>query len=179
MVGNLLPDFTKQINEQTYTHEVLQGVELHRFIDAYTDSHPIFKESRSRISTDRRRFSAVLIDIFYDHFLAINWEQYHPKPLHESTQFYYTQLAQAEMPLPVRLEEAIERMPKIDLLYNYSTLKGMEHAVNRISQRIRFENNLHGGIVELENNFTDLEADFHLFFSDLKEAVARYKAPSL
>jgi len=179
MVGNLLPDFTKQINDQEYSHEVLQGVELHRFIDRFTDSHPIFKESRSRISTERRRFSAVLIDIFYDHFLAINWEQYHSKPLLESTQFYYTQLAQAEMPLPVRLEEAIERMPKIDLLYNYSTLKGMEHAVNRISQRIRFENNLHGGIVELENNFVDLEADFHLFFTDLQEAVSNYKAPSL
>ena len=179
MVGNLLPDFTKQISEKEYSNEVLQGVELHRFIDAYTDSHPIFKESRSRISTERRRFSAILIDIFYDHFLAVHWEQYHSKPLLESAQFYYTQLAQAEMPLPVRLSEAILRMPKIDLLYNYRTLNGIEHAVNRISQRIRFKNNLHGGIVELENNFIDLEADFHIFFSDLQEAVTRYRTPSL
>ena len=179
MVGNLLPDFTKQISEQEYSHTVIQGAELHRFIDRYTDSHPVFKQSRSRISTERRRFSAVLIDIFYDHFLATNWEQYSSNSLLESTQFYYTQLSQAEMPIPVRLEEAIERMPKIDLLYNYRTLKGIEHAVNRISQRIRFENNLHGGIVELENNFVDLQTDFHLFFSDLQEAVARYKEPSL
>ena len=179
MVGNLLPDFTKQISEKEYSPEVLQGVDLHRFIDAYTDSHPMFKASRRKVSTGRRRFSAVLIDIFYDHFLAINWEQYHHKPLLESTQFYYTQLAQAEMPLPARLSEAILRMPKIDLLYSYSTLKGIEHAVNRVSQRIRFENNLHGGIVELENNFADLEADFHLFFSDLQVAVTRYKEPSL
>ena len=179
MVGNLLPDFTKKITEQEYSNEIIQGVELHRFIDAYTDKHPVFKQSRSRISTERRRFSAVLIDIFYDHFLAINWEQYSSNSLLESTQFYYTQLSQAEMLIPVRLEEAIERMPKIDLLYNYRTLKGIEHAVNRVSQRIRFENNLHGGIVELENNFVDLEADFHLFFTDLQEAVSRYKVPSL
>jgi acyl carrier protein phosphodiesterase len=190
MVGNLLPDFTKKITEQEYSNEIIQGVELHRFIDAYTDKHPVFKQSRSRISTERRRFSAVLVDIFYDHFLATNWEQYssnsllestqfYYNSLLESTQFYYTQLSQAEMPIPVRLEEAIERMPKIDLLYNYRTLKGIEHAVNRVSQRIRFENNLHGGIVELENNFTDLQDDFDLFFCDLQEAVARYKAPSL
>jgi len=175
MVGNLLPDFTKQISEKEYSREVLQGVELHRFIDAYTDSHPIFKESRKRISTERRRFSAVLIDIFYDHFLAINWEQYSDDSLLESTQFYYTQLAQAEMLMPPRLTDAIKRMPKIDLLYNYRTLKGIEHAVNRVSQRIRFENNLHGGIVELENNFVELEADFHLFFSDLQKAVTRLR----
>ena len=179
MVGNLLPDFTKQISKREYSHEVLQGVELHRFIDQYTDNHPLFKQSRSRISTERRRFSPVLIDIFYDHFLALNWEQYSNSSLLESTQFYYQKLAQAEIPLPARLSEAILRMPKIDLLYNYRTLKGIEHAVNRVSQRIRFENNLHGGIVELENNFVDLEADFHLFFSDLQEAVTRYKAPSL
>ena len=172
MVGNLLPDFTKQISEQEYSHEILQGVELHRFIDRYTDSHPIFKQSRSRVSTERRRFSGILIDIFYDHFLATNWDLYSNVPLLESTQFYYLLLSQAEMPLPLRLTEAIERMPKIDLLYNYSTLKGIEHAVNRVSQRIRFENSLHGGIVELENNFADLEADFHLFFRDLQEAVS-------
>ena len=179
MVGNLLPDFTKQISQHAYSHEVLQGVELHRFIDSYTDSHPLFKQSRSRISTERKRFSPILIDIFYDHFLAINWSQYSDESLLESTQFYYLQLDQANISLPLRLTEAIERMPKIDLLYNYRTLKGIEHAVNRVSQRIRFENNLHGGIVELENNFVDLEADFHLFFSDLQEAVKRYKAPSL
>ena len=172
MVGNLLPDFTKQISGQAYSNEVLQGAELHRFIDRYTDSHPIFKQSRSRISTERRRFSGVLIDIFYDHFLAINWDLYNNDSLLQSTQFYYLQLCQAEMPLPLRLTEAIERMPKIDLLYNYRTLKGIEHAVNRVSQRIRFENNLHGGIVELENNFAELEADFHLFFRDLQEAVS-------
>mgnify|MGYP000194350434 CR=1 FL=1 len=175
MVGNLLPDFTKQISVQEYSSDVLQGVELHRFIDRYTDNHPIFKQSRNRISTERRRFSPILIDIFYDHFLAINWEQYSDDSLLESTQSYYLKLSQADIALPLRLTEAIERMPKIDLLYNYRTLKGIEHAVNRVSQRIRFENNLHGGIVELENNFLELEVDFHLFFVQLQDAVKRYK----
>lgn len=178
MVGNLLPDFTKQISGQEYSHEVLQGAELHRFIDRYTDKHPIFKQSRSRVSTERKRFSAVLIDIFYDHFLAKNWDLYSKDSLLESTQFYYLQLSQAEMPLPLRLTEAIARMPKIDLLYNYRTLKGIEHAVNRVSQRIRFENNLHGGIEELENNFLELEADFHRFFVELQDAVTDYKQRS-
>ena len=54
-------------------------------------------------------------------------------------------------------------------------MKGMEHAVNRVSQRIRFENNLYGGVEELENNFADLEADFHPFFMELQDAVSDYK----
>ncbi|MDA3946814.1 MAG: hypothetical protein PF439_09065 [Helicobacteraceae bacterium] len=72
MIGNLLPDFTKQISEEEYSAEIMQGVRLHRFIDTYTDAHPIVQQSKERISSQRRRFAPILIDIFYDHFLAIH-----------------------------------------------------------------------------------------------------------
>ncbi len=178
LVGNLLPDFTKNIHTQNYSETILTGVSLHRFIDQYTDAHPIVQESKKRISSHRRRFSGILVDIFYDHFLAIHWQQYQSQTLLESTQFFYAQLSKVESELPPRLSEAIARMPEIDLLYNYRTLKGIEHAVDRVSQRIRFKNNLHGGIIELEENFDTLESDFHCFFSDLQKAVAIYKCPS-
>ncbi len=176
MVGNLLPDFTGKIAETDYPAEVMQGVRLHRFIDAYTDSHPIVRQSKKRISLERRRFAPIMIDIFYDHFLALHWERYSTIPLRESTQAYYDHLLQADMPLPERLSESIQRMPQIDLLYNYRTLKGIEHALDRVAQRIRFKNNLHGSIEELEGNFSELEADFHRFFEALRQAVTVYQA---
>lgn len=175
MVGNLLPDFTKKIDGQAYSKELMQGVALHRFIDSFTDTHPLFHQSRRRISTERRRFSAVLVDIFYDHFLAIHWEDYNDRPLYESTRSFYRHLENAAMPLPANFAHAIERMPKIDLLFNYSTLRGMEHAVDRVAQRIRFENNLYGGVEELTENFSALQRDFHTFFAELKTAVDVYK----
>lgn len=175
MVGNLLPDFAKKIDKEIYSAEVIQGAELHRFIDSFTDQHPLFRQSRMRISAERRRFSAVLVDIFYDHFLALHWERYSGDTLLDSTRSFYRHLSTAEMPLPTRLSEAITRMEKIDLLFNYSTLEGMQHAVNRVSQRIRFENNLYGGVEELTNNFSALEADFHPFFMELEKAVEHYK----
>ncbi len=179
MVGNLLPDFTKQIITEDYSPEVVQGAELHRFIDTFTDKHPVFKESKRRVSAERRRFSGVLVDIFYDHFLAIHWDKYSAYTLRTSTLFYYEELSKTDEAIPSRLSEAIQRMPQIDLLYNYHTLSGIGHAVDRISQRIRFKNNLHGGVEELENNFLSLERDFHQFFPDLQKAVAAYKEPSL
>jgi acyl carrier protein phosphodiesterase len=66
-------------------------------------------------------------------------------------------------------------MPKIDLLFNYSTLEGMDHAVNSVSKRIRFENNLYGSVEELAKNFATLEADFYPFFQELQVAVKHYK----
>ena len=179
MVGNLLPDFTKQITPLHYNPEIMTGVALHRFIDSYTDAHPIVKISKRRISDKRRRFSGIMIDIFYDHFLAIHWQQHNIQSLRESTRFYYQQLSQANVVLPQRLEVSISRMPEIDLLYNYRTLNGIEHAINRVSQRIRFKNELEGGMEELQKEFTALENDFVLFFNDLKQAVNDYKSPSL
>jgi len=179
MVGNLLPDFSKKLAEPAFSQELLDGIALHRFIDSFTDTHPVVQHSKASISPRRRRFAGILIDIFYDHFLALHWEQYHQQTLYESTQYFYRELAKVRAPLPQRLQEAIARMPQIDLLYNYRTLRGMEHAVDRVAQRIRFKNELHGGVVELTENFEILEADFHLFFSDLREAVTVYKSPSL
>ena len=120
-----------------------------------------------------------MIDIFYDHFLALHWEQYQQETLLVSTQYYYQQLSLYSEDLPTRLKEAIVRMPQIDLLYNYKTKEGIEHAVNRTAQRIRFKNNLQGGITELLENYDVLERDFHLFFVDLEKAVKDYKSPSL
>ena len=179
MVGNLLPDFTKTLQHPDYTPDVLEGIALHRFIDAFTENHPVVKQSKERISSKRRRFSGILIDIFYDHFLALYWETYNTKTLSKSTQHYYYQLTITTVPIPTRLKEAIIRMPKIDLLYKYKTIQGIEHAVNRVSQRIRFENQMHGGVEELENNYEMLEKDFHLFFVTLQKAVKNYKSPSL
>ena len=178
LVGNLLPDFTKKIESQNFSEAVLDGVRLHRFIDQFTDAHPIVKESKKRVSPYRSRFSGILIDIFYDHFLAIHWQEYRQESLRTSTELFYKQLSQAEVKLPPRLSTAIARMPEIDLLYNYRTLEGIAHAVDRISQRIRFENTLQGGVIELEENFEMLESDFHLFFEDLQDAVTHYKCPS-
>ncbi len=175
MVGNLLPDFAKNISEKDYAAEVMEGVRLHRFIDAYTDTHPIVRQSKKRISSHRRRFSPILVDIFYDHFLALHWDKYSTAPLLDSTQTYYAHLLKADMPLPTRLSESIQRMPKIELLYSYRTLEGIAHAVDRVATRIRFKNNLYGGVEELENNFTALEADFHPFFEQLQEAVKTYQ----
>ena len=43
---------------------------LHRRIDNFADTHPAFRRSRGRVSAARRRVGGVMVDMFYDHFLA-------------------------------------------------------------------------------------------------------------
>ena len=59
-----------------FEKEIQKGVLLHRFIDSFTDFHPTYRKSKHRLHTKYGHYSGVIMDIFYDHFLAKNWTKY-------------------------------------------------------------------------------------------------------
>ncbi len=81
LLGNLLGDFVKGSAVNLYPQEIIKGIYLHRKVDSYTDSHAIVRSSKSLVCSQRRRFAGVLIDVFYDHFLAKNWREYSEVPV--------------------------------------------------------------------------------------------------
>jgi len=79
-LGNFIGDFVRGRNpESEYPVKVAIGIHLHRIIDSYTDSHSIVRESKLRLRPVYRHYSGVLVDIYYDHFLARHWNQHHQK----------------------------------------------------------------------------------------------------
>ncbi len=68
LFGNFVADSIKGKMIEKYTGAMLNGVHLHRAIDAYTDNHPIVKQSVKRLQPEFRRFSPVIVDMYYDHF---------------------------------------------------------------------------------------------------------------
>ena len=93
LIGGLLGDFVKGRERlQQYSPAVRAGILLHRAIDRYTDAHPAVHASCALISPARRRFAAILVDVFCDHFLACHWHRYTDLPLEAFTQQVYTTL---------------------------------------------------------------------------------------
>ncbi len=172
LYGNLLGDFVKGKASQYTDKEILEGIALHRAIDKFTDSHPVVRESKNRLSDKRKRFSGIMIDVFYDHFLAVNWESYSSSSFEKQTNDWYEKLnAKTDIELPERMKNTIHMMRKNDLFSMYKSFDGISMAINGISRRIRFDNELAGGGKELEKNYSSLENDFHQFFSQLKQYV--------
>jgi len=170
-IGNLIGDFAKSASLATYPAPMRRGIILHRKIDAYTDSHPIFQTSRQRISSVRRRYAGTLIDIFYDHFLAIHWSDFSPQNLPDFAQSIYSSLQTYQGILPESLKQIIPGMIKDDWLTSYRDLQGIQYALERVSRRIRHENDLASALDELESSYAALEADFLTFFPDLSTDV--------
>ena len=66
-----------------YPEGIQKGIILYREIDTFSDSHPIFRQSKHRIQQKHNHYSGVIIDLYYDHFLAKNWSNYSATPLAE------------------------------------------------------------------------------------------------
>src|ERR1700712_1467061 len=80
-LGNLLADMIKRDDRAKLPARFLAGMHQHKVIDAFTDSHPIVHRSRARIRGNYHHTRGIIIDVFYDHFLSLAWDQYCPQPL--------------------------------------------------------------------------------------------------
>lgn len=175
LIGNLLGDFVKGTAVNLYPEEIRKGIDLHRKVDSYTDSHPIVRSSKSLVFADRRRFAGVLIDVFYDHFLAKNWREYSEIPLRDFSRGVYKILQDSRDILPESLKQVIPIIIARDLLCSYQEIGGIDIALNRMSLRIKRTNNLAGGVEDLTANYQQLESDFRAFFPELINYAKKFK----
>jgi len=165
MLGNFLGDFANKALENNFEYSIREGIFMHRKLDSFTDSNPIFLTSRKRISSVNRRFAGVLIDMFYDHFLARDWSEYATISLEEYAENFYSILKRFSYCLPDKLTRRMPIMIEENWLLSYREIKGLEIALERISWRFSKSNHpLLNPVEELLRNYEDLEADFKGFF---------------
>ena len=171
IAGSLMGDFVKGPLDDRYGAAIRQALILHRRIDTYTDAHPTVGASRARIGPERRRYAGILVDMFYDHFLARHWGNYSELPLERFTAKVYAALRERHAMLPERLQAIAPRMAATDWLASYRNVDAVGFALDRMGERLKRGNALLGSAAELVANYAALEADFRLFFPDVVRFV--------
>ena len=96
-LGNFIADDVKGKDWQQYPEEIQNGILLHRAIDTFTDSHPIFRKHVTLLFPDYRHYSRVIVDMYFDHFLAVYWNRFHPLPLADFAQQFYHSLENTKL----------------------------------------------------------------------------------
>jgi acyl carrier protein phosphodiesterase len=167
IVGSLMGDFVKGPLGGRYGAELTRALVLHRRIDTYTDAHDVVRQSRHRVSPARRRFAGVLVDVFYDHFLARHWDGYCDVPLERFTAHVYAVLHQHYALLPERLQVIAARMAATDWLASYRHVEAVGSALDRMGGRLKRGNALLRSAEELLAQYDAFEADFRIFFPDV------------
>lgn len=162
VTGNFMGDFVKGKLEGLALAGLRRGVELHRRIDSFARDDESFNRSRLRIAQDFGLYRGVLVDLFYDHFLAVHWSRYSEESLEDF-------LARTRQLIEARRDQLPERLREIvplifdDLLPSYRDTEGVGRALRRMSRRIPRQNPLAQGGSELINLYGELQEDFHQF----------------
>jgi acyl carrier protein phosphodiesterase len=173
LIGNFIADHVKGSAVNRFPETVQQGIRLHRMIDAFTDAHPVVEECKAVLRPRFRKYAPVVSDIYFDHFLARDWDRYHQLKLPVYAEGCYTHLRRHEQLPPERTVFMLGYMQKQDWLTGYATLQGIGMALMGMSRRARFESGMEYAREFLEENYGFFDSGFRRFFPDLKDQVAQ------
>jgi acyl carrier protein phosphodiesterase len=177
MLGNFMADGIKGRKHEQYPPDVQKGILLHRFIDDFTDSHPIVLETKILFRPKYSKLSPILVDILYDHYLAKNWADYHNVPLKQFVEETYAILQRRWNELTPRVQRMLPYMIQYNWLYNYRTQQGIEHVLEGMSRRVPTGGILKDGWQDLQPYHRTVNDQFTRFFSEMiKEAKNWLKA---
>lgn len=167
IIGNFIADHIVGNKFQHYSDSVQKGIKLHREIDTYTDAHEVVRRSKRRLNERYRHYNGVIIDIFYDHFLAANWNTYSNIPLNIYVKSMYNLLQTNFEILPEKTQRMLPYMIKQNWLYNYQFASGIQEVLNGMNQRTEGKSKMNLASEDLLLHYEEFREDFTLFFKDL------------
>lgn len=166
-IGNFIADSIRGNKFRHLPYRIQQGIQLHRSIDTFTDTHKIPKLSSKRLHKNYGHYSRVIVDIFYDHFLAKNWKEYSDIPLEHFVDEFYDLLEEYYDYLPDGTKHMMPYMISDNWLLNYSKMDGIARVLNGMNRRTRNRSKMNFAILDLEEYYDDFEKEFTLFFEEL------------
>ena len=170
-LGNFFGDFVKGSQFDRFPERVRQGIVLHRKIDSYTDAHPLFRESVQLLRPSFGRYSGIMVDMYYDHLLAISFQQYSNKPLRSfARNFYFHALLRYPL-LPPRIKRFIFHFVSTNRLNQYVSYDGLQDSLEIMRARKSGAIQPELAIEILDLYYVELEQMFALFFPELMHYV--------
>lgn len=159
LLGSLYGDFVKGALLGRFSAKTEDAINLHRKIDAFTDSHPVVKRALGRFTVTRRRYGGIALDMFFDHCLARDWDRYEEITLERFSKKVYAVLRN-EANLPERLAQIAPLIISEDWFGAYKDFSMIRHGLDVISERLSEPENLRGAFVEMTTLYEGLSTDF-------------------
>lgn len=166
-IGNFMADSIKGNDYEKYAPEIKKGILLHRHIDSFTDSHPIYRRSKHRLHEKYGHYSGVIMDILYDHFLAKNWSKFSNEKLEDYANDFYQLLQNNYDILTEKIKGMMPYMIARNWLVSYATIEGLEMILFQMDYKTKHRANMQEAVVELQDFYSEFESEFFLFFEEL------------
>ncbi len=162
-LGNLIADQVKGKQIQHYPLKIQKGIQLHRSIDHFTDNHPLFRASVSALFPEYRHYSRVIVDLYFDHFLAANWGAHHCQTLGEFSFEFYQNIQAYPVDLPDPINHFLGALVKYNWFEYYQTVEGLKAIMTQMDKRTRFDSNLADSATQLVEKYSYFQSHFLKF----------------
>lgn len=166
LLGSLYGDFVKGRLQGQWPDEIERAIQLHRRIDAFTDSHPLVHAAKRRFrwapAFRRRPAGRVLRPL-----PGARLERLRRRTAAAVRRAGLRHLRTAS-PLPERLARIAPRMAAQDWLGSYREFAVLREVLGGMSRRLSRPHLLDGSWEELAQRYDDLSADFRAFYPQLQ-----------
>lgn len=175
IVGNFIADMVKGKAYQNYSEPIQKGILLHRQIDYFTDNHPIFRKTKKRIQQEQGPYSGVVVDLFYDHFLATEWARFSTEKLEAFICRNYRLMIKNYRKLPRRAQYILPFMIRQNWLLNYGKLDPLTLIFDRMDKRTNYQSGMKTGVKTLQKYYPEVQNDFLAFMPEVIHFVENLK----
>lgn len=169
LAGNMISDFVKGKQKFTYSEGIQKGITLHRWIDTFTDDHPITREAKQYFKPAVGLYAGAFIDVAYDHFLARDETLHSVQQLEDFSIHTYQQLDAFAAIMPERFARMFPYMKEDNWLYNYRTTTGIEKSFGGVVRRAAYLNSSAATFEAFMKHYNELEAAYKAFFPQVKK----------
>jgi acyl carrier protein phosphodiesterase len=169
LVGNMISDFVKGKKKLDYPPGIQLGITLHRAIDQFTDEHAATKKAKQVFQPHYRLYSAALVDVIYDHFLAIDQLEFPGLSLQAFAQQVYNHLNHYADVFPLPFANLFPYMKQYDWLYNYRQPAGIQRSFEGLARRALYMTEGATAFTIFQKHYPYLQQCYREFFPSLKE----------
>ena len=168
-LGNFIGDYVKGNRFSLYPPEIRKGILLHRQIDSFMDEHPLSHASAELFRARYTRFSRVIIDVVYDHYLAKNWDKYSDQSLHDFVNDVHKLFITNYFILPPQVRQFLPFLIRSRRMENYQHLSGIEKTLKIMANHTVLPDHSAWAVEQIVKNDRQLQEQFTGFFEDIRE----------
>lgn len=169
LTGNMISDFVKGKTKFNYPLAIQKGIRLHRMIDSFTDAHEVTARAKKFFQPQYRLYSGAFIDIVYDHFLALDTEQFEEyNGLRDFTLLTYDLLEKSHAYFPLPFQHMFPYMKDQNWFYHYRLKEGMRKSFGGLVRRAAYLNESEIAFQIFDEHYLALENCYRDFFPELK-----------
>ncbi len=131
--------------------------------DSISSNHS-FQESKNRLSKKYNKHSDEVIYMFYEHFLAINWENYSSIPMNEYTLNLENLLNTNSKTIPYTINKLLHNLCRNNWGNKISSIQGLHSYMTKLTKKSNFP-------ILYQDSIHDLSDKYSLFNNDFKKCM--------